>query len=54
LNNTTGGLCPAVTFDTPAAAAEAVGVIYADSQNHLWQLRDTDALSDGRLSDWAG
>lgn len=49
---------PATKFTTVEDAADAVQVTYhRNSPKHLWQLRhseDSNELSDGRLSEWAG
>ena len=46
---------PATSFESNKEAANAVEVIYdANSKEHRWYLRDSDHLSDGVLSPWAG
>ena len=46
---------PAASFESNKEAANAVEVIYdANSKEHRWYLRDSDHLSDGVLSPWAG
>jgi hypothetical protein len=46
---------PATSFESAKEAAGAVEVIYnARSEEHQWYLRESDYLSDGVLSPWAG
>ena len=46
---------PATSFESDNKAADAVEVIYnANSKEHRWYLRESDHLSDGVLSPWAG
>ena len=46
---------PATSFESDNKAADAVGVIYdAKSKEHRWYLRESDHVSDGVLSPWAG
>ena len=46
---------PATSFESDDKAANAVEVIYdEESQEHRWYLRESDHLSDGVLSPWAG
>jgi len=46
---------PATSFESNNEAADAVEVIYnAKSKEHRWYLRESDQLSDGVLSPWAG
>lgn len=45
----------ATDFNTVQTAADAVEVTYdRDSLKHVWQLKESDELSDGQLSAWAG
>ena len=46
---------PATSFESNYEAANAVEVIYdAESKEHRWYLRESDHLSNGVLSPWAG
>ena len=46
---------PATSFESDSKAANAVEVIYnAESKKHRWHIRESDHLSDGVLSPWAG
>lgn len=46
---------PATSFESDNKAADAVEVIYdAESMEHRWYLRESDNVSDGVLSPWAG
>lgn len=46
---------PATSFESDGEAANAMEVIYnSESKKHRWHIRESDHLSDGVLSPWAG